>query len=217
MLDNIWKYGNVKLYDEVIQSEITRADIDSDYYQLKVKRFNDGEVNIFGQTMVWHPYACRVCVYPNFETADELRIHEKDHIDSGIIHCGKCRIKFDNMDDLRNHDPYCQKRFGDSADVYPEDDTPGWFRRTELFQIEQDKEYEKQDRDDVRNYERAKRNSKKCFFCYKRFRVAEYYSHSMTCSKRRGRSDTWDQKKGQRPQTHQIVKYRKRKYNEIAR
>ena len=209
LLDNIWKYGNVMLYDIAVHSEITRADIDSDYYQIKIKNFTD--------RVVWHPYVCRVCVYPNFETPDELRTHEEDHIDSGIIHCGKCRMKFDNMDDLRTHDPYCNKRFGDREEINPQEGTPNWLRRQELYRIQKAKEDEKQDRDVVRRYEWLDRNTKKCFFCCKRFRLAEYYSHSLTCSKRRGRSETWDQKKGLIPQTHHVVKYRKRNYNKISR
>ena len=233
-IDDIWQYGNVMLYDNAINSQITRADIESDYYQIKVRNF-DTPINryhkhipstsgyiierpdIFGmytdtpsspnRERVWHPYVCRVCVYPNFETPDELRRHEASHIRSKMIHCGKCRIKFDNMDDLRNHDPYCERRYGVTQEAIP----------LEMFARPMSRQEERQMRDDDRKYLRAKRNKKKCFFCCKKFRLAEYYNHSVTCSKRRGRSDTWDQKEEQLSQTHQVIKNRKRKYNEICR
>jgi len=147
----------------------------------------------------------------------KLRRHEAIHIRSGFICCGKCRMKFDSMEDLRNHDPYCQNRFGFPQEAIPQEGTENWLRRQRNVCRKSAKEQAKRFRDEDRKYERADRNKKKCFFCCMKFRLAEYYSHSMACSKRRGRSDTWDQKKGQIPQTHQVVRYRKRKYNQIGR
>ena len=52
-IDNVWKY--------VTHSEITRADIDSAYYQITMTN------HVRPRDVVWNPYVCRVCVYPNFE------------------------------------------------------------------------------------------------------------------------------------------------------